>query len=334
MAGNVTDLPLPDNKPIRALLPSLVTLLDLTEKDQQGQELDYRLYSRRLQQILAPDDTLTANGIMPDDQLRIVPMSPVESREFEMITEPSSGTRLPLYPNARIAIGRGPDNDIIIRHAAVSRQHGELVWQDGVHIYRDLNSANGSYINNQPVSEPMPISLGSILSLGESVRLRYQTMDEVQPRTAASPAPVAEGLNELESPTHTRLTPLPRGSVFISYNQSQKHFVEKLVKQLRQSNFHIYWDQEIPPGANPADAMNKALSLADIMLVVLSPAAATQPALASQWNEFILARKPIVTVMAEASEIPKPLQSFPLLRYQGDIDSLSREITGTLLAAI
>ena len=171
MAGHEAGLPLPNDKPLNSLIPAIVTLLDLS------QDHKYRLFSNRLQRVLSMNGTLYTNGTLDDDILRIVPAPTTIDLELELLDEPSPGAKLILPNQTRITVGRGSGNDLVIRHAAVSRQHGEFLWQDGLHIYRDLNSANGSYINNQIVTEPMPISPGSILSLGENIRLVYQEIE-------------------------------------------------------------------------------------------------------------------------------------------------------------
>ncbi len=45
-------------------------------------------------------------------------------------------------------VGRGRDNDIVIRDESISRQHAELHYADGVFTITDLNSKNGSLLNN------------------------------------------------------------------------------------------------------------------------------------------------------------------------------------------
>jgi pSer/pThr/pTyr-binding forkhead associated (FHA) protein len=333
MAGNTTNLPLPDDKPVETLLPSVVNLLDLTQTDDTGHALRYCLFSRRFQQIIDPEGTLYSHGILADDELRIVPVPDSTALEFELLTEPSPGIHIPLYVEGRISIGRGSDNDIVIRHAAVSRHHGELVWQDGIHVYRDLNSANGSYINNQLVAEPMPISLGSILSLGETIRLLYRKQPLATPVLEETKV-ILETEEPLDSRVLTGLTPLPRGSVFIAYETGVLPMVSNLVEELRQANFHIYWDKEIPTGSNAAEALARDLALADVLLVILTPAAVIKSQILEQCNEFILARKPIVPVMYEPSEIPKVLQNVPLVQYKGSFSRLTTDVISTLIRAI
>ncbi len=50
-----------------------------------------------------------------------------------------------------IMIGRGIENDIIIENLAVSKLHARIVKQDGRHSIEDLNSTNGTYLNEEKI---------------------------------------------------------------------------------------------------------------------------------------------------------------------------------------
>lgn len=66
-----------------------------------------------------------------------------------------------------IAVGRGEDNDIVIPHASVSRNHARLIRRDGMFELTDLNSTNGSYVNNQPVQGSTHVGNGSEVRFGD-----------------------------------------------------------------------------------------------------------------------------------------------------------------------
>jgi FHA domain/Integrin beta chain VWA domain len=73
-----------------------------------------------------------------------------------------------------VSLGRGEDNDVVIPHASVSRAHARLMRRNGVFELTDLNSTNGTYVNEQPVHGSVPVSSGNQVRLGD-VRfvLRY-----------------------------------------------------------------------------------------------------------------------------------------------------------------
>jgi hypothetical protein len=73
-----------------------------------------------------------------------------------------------------VSLGRGEDNDVVIPHASVSRAHARLMRRNGVFELTDLNSTNGTYVNEQPVHGSTRVSSGNQVRLGD-VRfvLRY-----------------------------------------------------------------------------------------------------------------------------------------------------------------
>jgi len=66
----------------------------------------------------------------------------------------------------RLTIGKAADNDLVLSDDTVSRHHCEIVRApDGLHV-RDLESTNGTRIDNTRVREAM-IQPGSVLKVGE-----------------------------------------------------------------------------------------------------------------------------------------------------------------------
>lgn len=55
-----------------------------------------------------------------------------------------------------LSIGRAKDNDIVIENLSVSRNHARIRRVDNKFILTDLNSANGTYVNNVRVSKTDP----------------------------------------------------------------------------------------------------------------------------------------------------------------------------------
>jgi FHA domain/Integrin beta chain VWA domain len=73
-----------------------------------------------------------------------------------------------------VSLGRGEDNDVVIPHASVSRAHARLMRRNGVFELTDLNSTNGTYLDEQPVRGSVRVDNGNQVRLGD-VRfvLRY-----------------------------------------------------------------------------------------------------------------------------------------------------------------
>jgi pSer/pThr/pTyr-binding forkhead associated (FHA) protein len=66
-----------------------------------------------------------------------------------------------------VSLGRGEDNDVVIPHASVSRAHARLMRRGGTYELMDLNSTNGSYVNDQPVHGTVGVLSGSEVRLGD-----------------------------------------------------------------------------------------------------------------------------------------------------------------------
>jgi pSer/pThr/pTyr-binding forkhead associated (FHA) protein len=62
-------------------------------------------------------------------------------------------------------IGRGRGTSIVLPHPLISRQHCELYEASGRLMVRDLGSLNGTFVNNQRVTES-PIAPGELLTVG------------------------------------------------------------------------------------------------------------------------------------------------------------------------
>jgi predicted component of type VI protein secretion system len=116
-------------------------------------------------------------------------------------------------------IGRGRGTTIVLPHPLVSRQHCELFESGGQLMVRDLGSLNGTFVNNERVTES-PLPPGELLTIGtvtfravydaDQDSSRPQTRDDnktikvtnastlaVKPKPSAPPAPGADS-DELE----------------------------------------------------------------------------------------------------------------------------------------
>jgi len=81
--------------------------------------------------------------------------------------DPSTGEarQFVLSEGATITIGRNLSNEICIREEHVSRQHAVINYQYGLFMISDLGSANGTFVNGKPVTEPYPLTSGDVIRL-------------------------------------------------------------------------------------------------------------------------------------------------------------------------
>jgi pSer/pThr/pTyr-binding forkhead associated (FHA) protein len=78
-----------------------------------------------------------------------------------------------LVTGAVVTIGRELDNDITLDDLEISRHHARLTRQGNQFILEDLNSANGTFINNAPLTEPYILRAGDAVSLGD-FKLKFE----------------------------------------------------------------------------------------------------------------------------------------------------------------
>lgn len=67
----------------------------------------------------------------------------------------------------RVVIGRSPDCDVVLNNTSVSRQHAELLFDNGGWFLRDLGSRNGTGVNGTRVSGDRPLQSGDVLRIDE-----------------------------------------------------------------------------------------------------------------------------------------------------------------------
>ncbi len=70
------------------------------------------------------------------------------------------------------AIGRARDNTIVLDDPFVSAHHALVLWRDGCWWVEDLESHNGTYLNDERLEHPAKLHSGDRLRMGESV-LRF-----------------------------------------------------------------------------------------------------------------------------------------------------------------
>ena len=67
-----------------------------------------------------------------------------------------------------VLIGRGKENSLVLEDHAVSRHHARIVEEPDGHMLVDNNSANGSWVNGQRVTE-VRLKPGDQIRVGKTV---------------------------------------------------------------------------------------------------------------------------------------------------------------------
>jgi len=72
-----------------------------------------------------------------------------------------------------VTIGRQPDNLIQIDNPAVSGHHARVYWKDGQYVLEDLESFNGTYLNNRRIGEAV-LADRDVIAIGKHTVIFYE----------------------------------------------------------------------------------------------------------------------------------------------------------------
>jgi predicted component of type VI protein secretion system len=112
----------------------------------------------------------------------------IEGR-LEVILGAEAGQVVPLGATP-VTFGRAPGNVVVVKDAAVSRQHAKIFERDGRHFVADLNSSHGTIVNGAKVTL-QELKAGDEVKLGATL-YRYGDGPKAEPTIApmaAAPAP-------------------------------------------------------------------------------------------------------------------------------------------------
>lgn len=109
----------------------------------------------------------------------------------------------------RTTVGRVEDNTFQIADPSVSSHHAEIILKGEEIVIKDIGSTNGSFINNEPITETA-LKPGQTLRFGQ-VELRIDDGSPVvaPPSTASAPAKAPEAAGGKKQIDATMI--IPRG---------------------------------------------------------------------------------------------------------------------------
>jgi len=105
----------------------------------------------------------------------------------------------------KTTVGRVEDNTFQIAHPSVSSHHCEVLLRGSEVVVKDLNSTNGTFINNQQVTTEGVLKPGQVMRLGQiEVRLESAMPASASKRPVDSTMVISKGvsLEQLEQGPH------------------------------------------------------------------------------------------------------------------------------------
>src|SRR3989339_1442688 len=88
-----------------------------------------------------------------------------------------------------LTIGRKPDNDIVVDNPAVSSHHARIVMQGASYMVEDLQSTNGTFLNDKRIINSALHNNDTIVVGQHSLQFMHP---EEQPAASAAPAAPAK----------------------------------------------------------------------------------------------------------------------------------------------
>ena len=121
---------------------------------------------------------------------------------FQFLSGARAGQQVDV-PGPMARLGRDPQNEVACdpqRDDKVSTFHAQLLLTDkGELLLSDLGSSNGTFVDGQPLSAPIPIATGAIVSLGgveDGIRIQLTVLPD-DPAPAPAPPPASGSRKKL-----------------------------------------------------------------------------------------------------------------------------------------
>lgn len=101
----------------------------------------------------------------PQAQQQPQQQGPIAFEKVVLTSGPRRGTEIKLSDQP-LLIGRSPDADLRIQDDYTSTRHARLLKWNDTWMVQDLDSTNGTYVNDERVSQPVEIRRGTVVRIG------------------------------------------------------------------------------------------------------------------------------------------------------------------------
>ena len=85
-----------------------------------------------------------------------------------LVVSEGNATRQVAIDKPRFKIGKRQTNDLVLAHIKVSREHCEIVAQDGGFVLHDLKSRNGTFLDGVRLVGHAPLGDGSVIQIADA----------------------------------------------------------------------------------------------------------------------------------------------------------------------
>ena len=85
---------------------------------------------------------------------------------LQVLSGPLAG-RLFKVDRDLLIVGRNPDCDLVLEPKSVSRKHAAIVRKGREHVIKDLGSTRGTLVSGHKITDPVVLTDGSVIQIGE-----------------------------------------------------------------------------------------------------------------------------------------------------------------------
>jgi hypothetical protein len=180
---------------------------------------------------------------------------------LELIDGVEIGRRYLIGPSG-VTIGRTSPCEIVLADSEVSRAHCRLTVQGDDLLVSDLNSTNGTFLDDVRLHEPVVAPAGAVLTVG-SQSLRLLGRD---PPAAGTdhPGTVSHRVHRGEHKA------VPPPDIFLSYNREDQAKARRFADAFTAEGFNVWWDVTLRSGQAYDEVTETALRTAKAVVVLWS----------------------------------------------------------------
>ena len=110
---------------------------------------------------------------IPDRRRPLETMATTQHPHLDVVGGPQPDKTYALT-RSPLVVGRDPRTAIVVDHPEVSRRHARLVQHEDGWVIEDLDSTNGTFLNQERVVEPRPLADGDVIGLSDTVLLTFR----------------------------------------------------------------------------------------------------------------------------------------------------------------
>ena len=144
-----------------------------------------------------------------------------ETQDHLIVTKgPRTGEKIQLT-KLPIVIGREESTDVPINLQSISRKHARISKGDAGYLLEDLNSSNGTFVNEIRLDQPSPFKDGDLIALGGDFEMRA-VIPVIQMGDATAFIPSPHGIAEPKADAHATAfmgKPAPGSNETIAFQQ-------------------------------------------------------------------------------------------------------------------